>query len=438
MTGVRGVQRIHIARPRARRGGRPAFAVDEDEFTLAVRAADAVAPVEREAGAEPYARLHLVGGVDKSLDWQFVAALGAPEIPVDHYPPTAAGVHDALGAAGKGGGEAELLVAVDSPSHDEPGTELAAVAAVVGSGARSLLDPLASVAVPPAGGPGIDPPTELLERLASAHAGSSAVAFRFSVEVPPGLSTVIGRRLERAPVVVDRSGPASGRGSPTGIFQTGARLAARLGAAESGWMAAVDHGWVAAFLVGPGAGWTEDVAPLDSEEPTAPEVATGVAAVSEGAYVPRPTYVGNLSARWRLAATHCAACGTITFPPRARCRSCGATDRLTPTQLPKTELRVAAVTTVHPGAQPTEFDPLVATRGAYSVVLVEPVPGVRLTAQLAGPAGSRVAIGDRVDLELRRLYPMEGEWRYGLKAIARPKGLAAERPPPSTTSPSAT
>jgi len=79
---------------------------------------------------------------------------------------------------------------------------------------------------------------------------------------------------------------------------------------------------------------------------------------------------------------------------------------------------VLAATVVAPGAHPTEFDPLVAVAGAYGVVLAEMGPGVRATLQVADHGPEPLAPGSPVRTALRRLYPMEGEWRYGRKALA--------------------
>ena len=141
--------------------------------------------------------------------------------------------------------------------------------------------------------------------------------------------------------------------------------------------------------------------------------------VSQGAYVPRPRYLENLAARWRFEGERCGACHAIGFPPRGRCRSCGATAGLVPLLLPR-EGEVVATTTIGPGGQPTEFDAQVAATGPYEVVLVELAPGIRVTLQVTDAEPGSVRIGDRVGSALRRLYPMDGEWRYGRKA--RPLG----------------
>lgn len=144
-----------------------------------------------------------------------------------------------------------------------------------------------------------------------------------------------------------------------------------------------------------------------------------LAQVSEGAYLPRPSYLEDLPARWRFAAARCSACGSVTFPARGRCRACGRTGTLEGVTLPRWDLEVEAVTTVHPGAQPSEFDWRMDSMGAYDVALVGLAPGVRATLQGADLPGGSFRTGDRVDSALRRLYPMEGEWRYGRKMVPR-------------------
>jgi uncharacterized OB-fold protein len=146
--------------------------------------------------------------------------------------------------------------------------------------------------------------------------------------------------------------------------------------------------------------------------------------VSEGAYVPRARYLENLPSRWRLEADRCAACHHLTFPRRGTCRSCGRSDQLSLEALPRDGARVVATTVIRQGGQPTEFDPQVEAIGPYGVVLAEFVPGIRLTLQVTDASPGQIPIGARIGTRLRRLYPMEGEWRYGRKAVP----LSPERP----------
>ncbi len=143
--------------------------------------------------------------------------------------------------------------------------------------------------------------------------------------------------------------------------------------------------------------------------------------VSEGAYIPRARYLESLPSRWRLGAQECSACGATTFPIRSVCRACGRSEGLTPTALAPDGGEIVAITEIGGGGQPTEFDGFVEAAGPYRVGLVEWEPGVRATLMVSDDPEGTVRIGSRVRTVLRRLYPMEGEWRYGRKIVpARP------------------
>ncbi|MFY9717156.1 MAG: hypothetical protein WAK40_04405 [Thermoplasmata archaeon] len=140
-------------------------------------------------------------------------------------------------------------------------------------------------------------------------------------------------------------------------------------------------------------------------------------AVSEGAFVPYPRYLEGLPSRWRFHGERCGACGRIGFPIRGRCNRCGRTDRLEPMPLPLDGGTVVATTWIGTGGQPTEFDPQVESTGSYGVAIVELAPGVRATLQLTDCRRHEIKIGSQVGTQLRRLYSLEGEWRYGRKAV---------------------
>lgn len=140
--------------------------------------------------------------------------------------------------------------------------------------------------------------------------------------------------------------------------------------------------------------------------------------VSEGAYIPYARYRESIPARWRFLAERCSACGSLSFPPRGQCSKCHRHDTLTTEALPR-EGEVVARTAIGKGGQPTEFDPWVERVGTYSVAIIELAPGCRATVQLADFEKGEGRIGERVATRLRRLYPMEGEWRYGRKAVPR-------------------
>ena len=174
--------------------------------------------------------------------------------------------------------------------------------------------------------------------------------------------------------------------------------------------------------------WTADGGRPVTVSPRELSPGNGLDAVSEGAYVPRARYVENLPSRWRFLAESCGACHHTTFPARRICRFCGRTDSLTPVDLPTDGGRVVAVTTVGAGGQPTEFDQQVKTSGPYDVALVELARGMRVTLQVTDTVPGTLRVGDHVHTFLRRLYPMEGEWRYGRKAVPVPLASTARTP----------
>lgn len=143
--------------------------------------------------------------------------------------------------------------------------------------------------------------------------------------------------------------------------------------------------------------------------------------VSQGAFVPLPRYEEGLASRWRFVAERCRACSARTFPARGRCRNCGTAEALRAEPLPLHGAVVVASTWIGRGGQPTEFDVQVETTGPYGVVLAELAADARVTLMVTEGRPDEVRVGSRVDTVLRRLYSIEGAWRYGRKAIpARP------------------
>ncbi|MCI4322598.1 MAG: hypothetical protein L3K03_01000 [Thermoplasmata archaeon] len=172
--------------------------------------------------------------------------------------------------------------------------------------------------------------------------------------------------------------------------------------------------------------WDPSRAPVAPELPEPPtRLPIDLSQLSEGAYVPGPRYWENAAARWRFAADECSSCGSVTFPPKGQCRSCRDRGHLRRIELPS-EGVVETVTTVHAGAQPSEFDGPVEVGGAYDVVLVRLTPSIRVPLQVTDAIPGTLRIGDRAGTVWRRLYPMEGEWRYGRKATP----LRTTRTPP--------
>jgi uncharacterized OB-fold protein len=151
-----------------------------------------------------------------------------------------------------------------------------------------------------------------------------------------------------------------------------------------------------------------------SERPAPPPPAAR--SVSEGAYLPRASYLEGLPSRWRFLAERCKECGRVSFPIRHRCRGCGRSDRLEAVRLPLDGGTVVATTWIGKGGQPTEFDPQVEASGPFGVALVEIAPSVRATLQLTDCEPGELPLGSRVVTLLRRIYSQEEEWRYARKA----------------------
>ncbi len=151
--------------------------------------------------------------------------------------------------------------------------------------------------------------------------------------------------------------------------------------------------------------------------PSRPADSSPPVRVSEGAYVPAPSYRDGIASRWRFEADRCGQCGHLTFPSRGRCRGCGNAGALAPVRLPRDGRAVAAVTWIGPGGQPTEFDDQVAANGPYGVAILDLGDGARATVALADAEARAVTVGSRLDTRLRRLYAIDGAWRYGRKGV---------------------
>ncbi|MCI4325755.1 MAG: hypothetical protein L3K00_07770 [Thermoplasmata archaeon] len=405
-----------VARPSARLGPLAVEAPDEDAFTLAMAAAEALG--ERARSSE-LARIDLVGDHAPEAEWAVPEALGLGGVAIHRTSGGPAHLFEAIrGHEGADPPGTRLLLAVDlSRVGRATGTNhgALAVALALGPGPGIRVDHVATHARSPRGeteGLRVDrlgrphgsEPTALLilgddERVVAAArtAGGPGFATSLVPRAPPGTgpapTTPFALAL-RAPGVDDLPHPF---------------VLAALGAERDVHVRGTVTGSVA---------WSE-ATPSPTLALSAPPVRDderSLDARSEGAYVPRPRYIENLPSRWRLEADWCPSCSRLTFPARGACAHCGRTQELERRSLARSVWTVDAATIVRPGAQPTEFDGTVAVAGAYGVVVARSSEGPRATFQLVGPA-TPVPIGSRVVPVLRRLYPMEGEWRYGRKAI---------------------
>lgn len=354
--------------PRSEAGGRRVFGADEDEFTVA---AAAIELLTREPDRAPLTEtVHLAGTFPPSVESWIPELIGRP-ITVVRHAPSRDGFLEAVRASSEEHLSARAVVAVDTPPTGA-GAEFGAagIAFLIGSG------------------PGIE-----LRALTGAVPALAPAPSIPGIGTPPLTSWAFELRSH----LRNHSTPASA------VETDGARGVEFHPSAPIEWRGDWDGG----------RGPTRPIDPIA-------RAALGegqLASVSEGAYVPRPRYLENLPSRWRFIAERCGSCHAVTFPVRGRCRGCGSSDRLERIGLPLDGGRVLASTVIARGGQPTEFDAQVEATGPYGVVLVELAPSARVTLQVTDAAPGAPHIGDRIDTRLRRLYAMEGEWRYGRKAI---------------------
>ncbi|RBI64437.1 ACP synthase [halophilic archaeon] len=157
-----------------------------------------------------------------------------------------------------------------------------------------------------------------------------------------------------------------------------------------------------------------------------------------GAYVSVPSWRRTLDQRHRLLAGRCLDCGALNFPPEGACTDCNSLVEYDDAALPGTGT-VEATTTISQGGAPPEFAEQQAQSGDFDVVVVAfdgPREGERAgggtsrevgdarddgdetasaPAQVTGADPGTLAIGDRVEATMRRIYTQEGVTRYGFK-----------------------
>lgn len=397
---------------------------DEDPFTIGASAAERLLARPGRA-ARPVEALDLVGHFNPEAEYGLPELLGIAHVPVRLHGEGPSALGAAVVAAAQGREDSSALVIVADLSTSSSGTRHTGTMGIAFELTR---------------GPGLSPLGHGGRRH-PAHRAPDADAWSatgtaagglpesggkgglqlVASEAPPVLLAIWARRQPGMPASTSPSRPDLLGASPTLPTALAIReLSNRLAVGEHGLLATI-HGEETSFLGFSATGPVEWVG--DWQAPSGPTLSRGAVAevalstaVSEGAYVPRARYLENLPSRWRFVGDSCGACGAVTFPARGVCRSCRRADVLSPVELPRSGV-VVATTVLAPGAQPTEFDPQVAAAGGYGVVLVEVAPGVRVTLQVADAPDRAPPIGGRVDTLLRRLYPMEGEWRYGRKAV---------------------
>lgn len=140
-----------------------------------------------------------------------------------------------------------------------------------------------------------------------------------------------------------------------------------------------------------------------------------------GAYVSVPTWWRSLPQRHRLVGGRCPDCGALAFPPEGACTDCGGLVEYEDVALPGTGT-AEAITRVGRGGAPPEFAAQQVQSGEFGVAIVAfdgPDGGtVSAPAQVTDhdpEADDELAVGDRVEAVIRRIYTQEGVRRYGFK-----------------------
>ncbi len=427
---ARAIRLAVVERPAYRNGPLRVEGPDEDGFTLAVAALERLG--DRLGSERPIERVFVTGPFPPELAPYLGEAIGRPGLEVRLAAGDEAPLFQALAAAGSPEADGTVaVVAVDTargpsgPAGRVP-YGAGAVAFAVAEGPGFAIGPHGERNHPPsrppearawvaavrrAAGPDPAPTGQLAIRAAQpapvllAFWQRELPGFPHALLPPPDPS--LGPAPHLLPALeIAEAAAATGTG-PTWVL-------ARLTPERTRFAGFVRTGPVE--LLGP----SESPLPASGGAPA--DAGPEPPGISEGAYVAKARYLEEIPSRWWFVAARCPACGRLTFPARAECRFCGTSEGLEPFPLPREGGEVEAGTTIHPGAQPTEFDALVAERGPYSVVLVRLAKDVRATLQATdAPAGS-FGRGARVGSRLRRLYRSEGEWRYGRKAVPAPTG----------------
>ncbi len=125
-------------------------------------------------------------------------------------------------------------------------------------------------------------------------------------------------------------------------------------------------------------------------------------------------YWREIPQRYRLEAARCTECGLTAFPPRLICPGCGSTD-FEETRLPDTGT-ILTYTVIR--VAPSQF----VDEAPYAVGVVELEGGTRITTQITDVPLDKIAIGQKVKVEFRRIREegQAGILCYGYKCVPMP------------------
>ncbi len=122
-------------------------------------------------------------------------------------------------------------------------------------------------------------------------------------------------------------------------------------------------------------------------------------------------YWREIPQRYRYEAEKCNSCGKIFFPPRLVCNGCRGREFEKHVLSDKGTIETFTVIRVAPSG--------FSDQAPYAVGIVKLDDGVRLTAQIVDREIEKIAIGDRVRMEFRRVQ-QDGESGiicYGYKFV---------------------
>jgi uncharacterized OB-fold protein len=122
-------------------------------------------------------------------------------------------------------------------------------------------------------------------------------------------------------------------------------------------------------------------------------------------------YWREIPQRYRLEAAKCTSCGEVFFPPRLICTKCKS--RKFEKVILSDQGKVVTYTVIRTG--PSQF----ADQAPYAVGIVELDGGVRITSQIVDCELDKLAIGQRVQIEFRRIQKQgpAGILCYGYKCV---------------------
>lgn len=145
---------------------------------------------------------------------------------------------------------------------------------------------------------------------------------------------------------------------------------------------------------------------------------TGGAPQGGGGYVSLPTWHRSLAQRYRLEAGRCPSCERLNMPPQGACSHCQELVEYEPVELSRTGT-VEASSVISQGGAPPEFAELQGRSGSYAtgIVAFDGPDGdsASLPALFVEVDPDEVAVGDRVEHTIRKIYTQEGVTRYGFK-----------------------